>query len=90
MMRFSCFPGAVSVVDGAADVVDDRVRQERAQARRAAIRDITVQRYMQADAEEAGNQDAMGMSNAAAVAASAAGPAAAPVSFKLGMKKRKM
>lgn len=41
----------MGVVDGSADVVDERVRLERELARRAAIRDITVQRYLEAEGD---------------------------------------
>lgn len=41
--------GAVTVVEGAADVVDAQRRLKRMDDRKAAIREITVKRYLEAD-----------------------------------------
>lgn len=78
--------GAVSVVDGSADVVDDKTKMERSFARRAAIRDLTVKRYAEADLVNDDDVSTGGVDGVDSVPMPQAG--AAPVSFKMNMKKK--
>lgn len=64
------------MIDGSADVCDARASSERHAARKEAIRDLTLKRYLSIEADEV--QDVT----------ITATPVAAP-SFKMVMKKRK-